>query len=103
MIERRAGLHQGVRDRDSSEIAQLLRSHFLDHTIQGNGMNLIALIGGEEVKGSGDALQGLRLPGICFWGGVLEGVVEKIGEGRGVAPFRAAERGLEGSYFAGAT
>jgi hypothetical protein len=28
------------------------------------------------------AREGAELIGICFWGGVLEGVVEEIGEGR---------------------
>jgi hypothetical protein len=28
----------------------------------------------------------VRLLGICFWGGVLEGAVEGIGEGRGRVP-----------------
>jgi len=58
LIERCAGLYQGVRDRDSSEIVQLLRGHFFDHTIHGNTMNLIALIVGEQVEGSGNPAQG---------------------------------------------
>jgi hypothetical protein len=46
----------------------------------------------KKVKGSFIDL----LPEICFWGGVLEGVVEKIGEGRkGVMV--AQERGWWGA------
>ena len=53
-----AGLYQGAGVGDSLKCAQLLRSHFFDHTIHGDAVNLITLVGGEEVEGAGNAAQG---------------------------------------------